>query len=346
MSTALERKEPRPVDIMKVELLKPAFQAWLQKQMAASMNRNADQLVRIFLQACIQNDYLAKCTPHSVLSSLCLAAQIGLAPNTALGHAWLVPFANSKPPARRGGQWTKVVEAQLIVGYQGFVKLAYDAAGIVTQAQAVYHGDDFDYDLASFPPVKFHRRGKAKDRGPLIHSYCLGKTPQGLVFGDVLDRSEVEARRAVSKSYLDKDTGIPRKDSPWVTHEAAMWMKTAVRDTLKLFPKGNDERLERAIEVDDMDTREQGSISGLVDFNGMPYEGPLDGALDGSEPGQLAPMGDDATEKIKAEFATCDSMKALDEVAAKIPPELRSEELNRSYCEHSDRLRGGNGKKS
>lgn len=336
MSTALQKNDPRPVDILKVELLKPAFQGWLQKQMAATMNRNADQLIRIFLQACTQNDYLAKCTPQSVLSSLCLAAQIGLAPNTALGHAWLVPFANSKPPARRGDPWIKVVEAQLVIGYQGFVKLANEAAGIVTQAHAVYDTDEFDYDLASFPPVKFHRRG-AGDRGALRYAYCLNKTPQGLVFGEVLDRSEVLARRAVSKSYLDKD-GKPRKDSPWVLHEAEMWKKTAVRHALKLVPKGNDERLERAIELDDMDTREQGSVAALIDPSGMPYDGPLDGALDGSEPAALR-AGDDEIGRILAAFAECTSNKEVDEVAGKIPPALRGDDLERAYIEHSNRVR-------
>lgn len=341
MSTALEKKEPRPVDILKVELLKPAFQGWLQKQMAATMNRNADQLIRIFLQACTQNDYLAKCSPQSVLASLCLAAQIGLAPNTALGHAWLVPFANSKPPASGRGQWIKVVEAQLVIGYQGFVKLANDAAGIVCQAHAVYQNDEFDYDLAGFPPVKFHRRGHPEHRGPLVHAYCLNKTPQGLVFGEVLDKGEVLARRASSKSYLDRD-GKPRKDSPWVLHEAEMWKKTAVRHALKLVPKGNDERLERAIEVDDMDTREQGSVAALADMSGAPYEGPMDGTLDGAP--ELPPAGDDEIGRIMASLAECDTTKALDEVAAKIPPELRTEDVNRAYCHYSDKLRGGNGK--
>jgi len=336
-NTAIEKKDARPVDILKVELMKPAFQGWLQKQMAASMNRNADQLIRIFLQACTQNDYLAKCTPQSVLSSLCLAAQIGLAPNTALGHAWLVPFANSKPPARRGDPWPKVVEAQLIIGYQGFVKLAHDAAGIVSQAHAVYEGDAFDYDLAGFPPVKFHRRGP--QRGALVYAYCLNKTPHGLVFGEVLDKTEVLARRAVSKSYLDRD-GKPRKDSPWVLHEAEMWKKTAIRHALKLVPKGNDERLERAIELDDMDSREQASVSDLVSIDGAPYEGPLTGTLDGSDLGALPPVSDDEIGRIVAAFAECDTLSALDEVASKIPSEMRTQDLNRAYIANSDRLRG------
>ena len=332
MGTAIEKKEPRPIDHLKMQLMKPDFQGWLQKQMAASMNRNADQLIRIFLQACTQSDFLAKCTPQSVLSSLCLAAQIGLVPNTALGHAWLVPFANNR---KEGNKWISRTEAQLIIGYQGFVKLAYDAAGIVTQAHPVYQGDEFDYDLAGFPPVKFHRRGA--QRGSLVYAYCLNKTPQGLVFGEVLDRSEIEARRNVSKSYRDKE-GNPRKDSPWVLHEPEMWRKTVVRHCLKLTPKGSDERLERAIEVDDMDGREQSSVTDLVDLSAAPIDIPGALTLDGSDPAALGAASADEIERIKMEFASCDSIKALDDVAAKAPQSLR-DSLGKSYVENADRIR-------
>lgn len=335
MSTALAR----PIDTLKTALAAPKMAAWLQKQMHASMTRNASQMINIIIQAATQNEFLAKCTPSSILANLCVAAQIGMVPNTALGHCWLVPFNNNK---KIGGKWEKVMEAQLVIGYQGFVKLAYDAADLVVQAQPVYKGDEFEFDLASFPPVKYHRPGKeARTPDKLVNVWCHVKTPRGLVFGEVLTREEVEARRNVSKSYLDRD-GNPSKNSPWVTNPAEMWRKTAVRHELKLAPKGNDERLERALEVDDLDVREQAVTSDIIDMSEIGDD--VRRFDEQAEQAALPPASQDEIGKWAAEFATCDSMKALDEVAAKAPQHLR-DALGRSYIDNSDRIRGGNGKR-
>lgn len=249
--------------------MSPKAQLWLEKQIHKSLSRNAQQILLIALQAAVQNELLARCTPSSILANLCLAVQIGLVPNTALSHCWLVPFVNTR---RVGREFLRVSEAQLIVSYQGFVKLAYDAAGLVVQAQPVYQGDEFEFDLANYPPVKVHKPGlgsRTPDR--LTHAWCLAKSPSGQVFGEVMTRAEVLARRDSSRSYKDRD-GTLKKNSPWMTHEAEMWRKTAVRHALKLAPKANDERLERAVEADDLDAHESGTTTDLVDMSDAPEE--------------------------------------------------------------------------
>lgn len=328
MSTAIAT---RPVDTLKVALGAPKMAAWLQKQVHASLNRNATQMINIVLQAASQNESLAKCTPGSILANLCLAAQIGLVPNTALGHAYILPFLNSR---KQGNQWIKVYEAQLIIGYKGYVKLIYDAGEVVTQAQAVYQGDEFDYDLACFPPVKHHRPG-ARDTDHLTAAWCHLQTPRGKTFGQVLTRKQIEKRRAVSKSYLDRE-GKPRKDSPWVLWEEEMFAKTAVRHALKLTPTGNDERLERALTADD---ESRDNPADIIDMSDAPSEvRDLDAAA--IEAAQaLPPQNSEELDQIRMEFASCDTLKGLDEVAAKVPQHLR-ESVNRSYIENADRVRG------
>jgi len=335
MTTAIAA---RPVDTLKVQLAAPKMQAWLGKQIHASLNRNASQMINIVLQAATQNESLAKCTPGSILANLCLAGQIGLVPNTALGHAWLVPFLNSKPPAQRGGPWLKVMEAQLVIGYKGYVKLVHDAAGLVVQAQPVYAGDEFDYDLASFPPVKYHRPGKG-DRGPLVAAWCHLKTRDGQVFGEVMTQEDIYKRRAVSKSYLDRD-GKPRKDSPWVLHEPEMWRKTAVRHALKLAPAGNDERLERALSADD---EQRDNPADVIDMSEAPDElRDFDrAAIEGQQ--ALPPPNPEELSSWLQEFAVCSDLRSLDDVAAKAKrgaaPACQPE-LERAYIQHCDRIRG------
>lgn len=298
MTTALAR----PIDNLKVALSSQKMQRWLGGQIHASLNRNATQMVNIVIQAAGQNEMLAKCTPQSVLVNLCLAAQIGLVPNTALGHAWLVPFQNSR---KRGNEWIKVTEAQLVIGYQGMVKLAHDAAGLVVQAHPVYECDEFDYNLAAFPPVKLHKPGLGRGRtvNNLTYAYCLMKTKDGLVFGEVLTRDDVLARQALSKN---KDS----KNSPWFTHTAEMWRKTAVRHAMKLAPKGSDERLERAIEAEDMDVSGASAMD-IIDMADAPEEARDDrAAVEEQQQRQaLAPAQQDEAMKWIAEIQTCTDMK-------------------------------------
>ncbi len=326
---------PRPLDTLSLTLRSPKMQQWLDKQVHASLNRNATQLINIALQAASQNEMLAKCTPGSILANLCLCAQIGLVPNTVLGHAYLVPFNNRREVAK--GDWRTITEAQLVIGYKGLIKLIYDAAELVTQAQPVYLGDEFDYDLASFPPVRHHRPGQhPRTDDKLIYAWCHLKTPSGQVFGEVMTKDEVLRRRDSSKGYMGRD-GNPRKDSPWVVHPAEMWRKTAVRHALKLAPTGNDERLERALSAED---ESRDNPADIIDMSDAPQE-VRDADRQVIESGTTGPSLDPAeAERIRCEFATCDTLKALDEVAGKLPKHIR-DEMAKDYLTHSARVRGG-----
>lgn len=325
---------PRPLDTLSLTLRSPKMRQWLDKQVHASLNRNATQLINIALQAASQNEMLAKCTPGSILANLCLCAQIGLVPNTALGHAYLVPFNNRRQIDR---QWVTVTEAQLVIGYKGYVKLVFDAAELVVQAQPVYVGDEFDYDLAAFPPVRHHRPGQQpRTDDKLLYAWCHLKTSGGQVFGEVMTRAEVERRRDSSKGYLDFD-GKPKKNSPWVAHPAEMWRKTAVRHALKLAPAGNDERLERALSAED---ESRDNPADIIDMSDAPQE-VRDADRQVIESATPGPSLDPAeAERIRCEFATCDTLKALDEVAGKLPKHIR-DEMAKDYLTHLARVRGG-----
>lgn len=64
-------------------------------------------------------DALKKCTPNSLIQSAIQAANLGLMVNKSLGHAWLIPYQRSFKGD--DGQWQKVSECQLQIGYKGYV---------------------------------------------------------------------------------------------------------------------------------------------------------------------------------------------------------------------------------
>lgn len=312
----------RPLDILKGKMETPSVVGWLQKQIAASMNRNASQLINVVLHAASASPKLAECTPSSILAGLCVAAQIGLVPNTALGHAWLVPFTNKR---KKGNQWIKVPEATLIIGYQGMVKLVFDASGVGLKAAAVYSGEPFEYNRAANPPVTLHKHATGQ-RGKLVYAYCLAHFASGLSTGEVYDETYIHERRARSRSYsyTDKDGNvIVKKDSPWVTDPEPMWLKTGVRAFTKLLPKGNDRRLERAIEVDRLDDSytAQTSVLELME-EPLPEAGAFEEederTIEAANRAELGPGEEDVFQSWAAELRQATLMKDVGEVELRI----------------------------
>lgn len=172
----------------------------------------------------------------SVLLAAMEAAAIGLEPDTPMQEAWLLPRRNN-------GR----MECQLSIGYQGLVKLARRSGEIKSlRADVVRENDVFRYAFGLEADQMEHVPASG-DRGPLTHAYAVVRYMNTGYDFVVLDRQEVEARRARSDSWKSEKS---RPYSPWTTTTAAMWKKSAVRELSKLMPKsaefaradGNDER--------------------------------------------------------------------------------------------------------
>lgn len=332
--------QKRPIENLKAELERPVMVSWLQKQITASMGRNATQLINIVLNAARNNEKLGQCTPSSILNCLCISAQIGLVPNTALQHAHIVPFLNSY---KKGNDWVKVQEATLILGYPGLVKLIHDASGAAVKAAPVFDGEPFDYNRAGNPPVTLHKHAEPGKLGDIRFAYCLVHYPSGITAGEVYDLDFINARRAKSKSYMYE--GKPRKDSPWVTNYPAMALKTAIRAYSNQIPKGNDARLERAIEVDDLDSHDSRlNVAALVD-----ERPPLDMSLDdldagAIESGERPQLEAGEVERWIALVRETSDQRSLDEVLLQINKmpkgDLRST-VERTAIEHQNAMREG-----
>lgn len=174
---------------------------------------------------------LALCDEISVFDSLTTCAQLGLSPSGRLGSAYLIPY---------NGKCT------LVVGYKGYVDLAYRSGDVVGfQAQVVYENDQFEWEEGLEPKLR-HIRCEDADPGPLRAVYAVGALRGGYKTFVVMNGREVNAIR-------QRSPGAKKTSSPWHTDTAEMWKKTAIRRLIKLLPLSPQKAvgLNRAQEVED-----------------------------------------------------------------------------------------------
>lgn len=185
-----------------------------KRRIAEVVPRNVapDRLIRMAMLSVSKNADLRKCTPESILLSVCDAAALGLDCGGALGQAYLVPFKST---------------ATLIVGYRGMIALARKSGEIATiYSHCVRAGDEFTYELGLEQTLR-HKPGDSVDDRHITHAYAVAKFKDGSYQVEVMSRAEIEKHRARS---MAKDNG------PWVTDYAEMCKKTVVRRLCKYLP--------------------------------------------------------------------------------------------------------------
>lgn len=195
-----------------------AIEAVLPKHMTP------DRLMKIAMQAIRTTPKLKECTTKSLFGAVIQCAEMGLEPNTVLGHAYLVPFNN-----RRAG----TTDVQVIIGWKGLVDLARRSGHITSiQAHAVRAGDKFDYAYGLDERLEHIPAG---DESEITHFYAYAKFTDGGYAFEVLPRSKVDGIRDGSQGYqMAKKYG--REDHPWIQHYEEMGRKTAIRRLAKFLP--------------------------------------------------------------------------------------------------------------
>lgn len=202
-----------------------------QMEMALPKHLNGDRMLRLFM-TCIANEpKLLQCTQASLVGSMMQLSQLGLEPGL-LGQAYLLPFRNTKKGT---------MEAQIIPGYKGLLKLARNSGQISTvNARAVYTQDDFEYSFGLVDKLHHIPTEEPVTPADLTHAYAIVKMKDGGVQWEVMNRREVLEVKAGSRAA---------NNGPWVTHEAEMWKKTALRRICKLLPASVE--LQTAIALDE-----------------------------------------------------------------------------------------------
>jgi len=213
--TALEvrRHLENPATIAQMVRLIPAM---------AAKYLTPERIVRIVSGAVSRSPQLLQCDPRSIIVSTMDALQLGLEPCGPLKHAYLVPFKNNK---------TGRLEAQMMIGYMGYITLAKRAEAIKScAAEVVYPGDEFLIELGSEMSVKHRPRldGRA-DTSLIKGAYAWCRLSDDTVMVEYMTRDQIERVRAVSKAGASES-------GPWTQWWDMMARKTVIRRLISRLP--------------------------------------------------------------------------------------------------------------
>lgn len=213
--------EMKPKDQI-AHLLK-SKQAEIQKMLPKHLN--AERLLKVAQIAATTTPGLAKCDVPSLIGAIGQCAQMGLEPNTVLGHAYLVPFNTKRKDANGNEKWVNSV--QVIIGWKGFIDLARRSGQIVSiAAHEVCERDHFDmvYGLDE----KLEHKPALGDRGEIIGFYAVAKLKDG---GHCFEFMSLHQVREIMAATQSKG-----KYGPWKDHFTEMGRKTVIRRLAKYLP--------------------------------------------------------------------------------------------------------------
>lgn len=159
MSSALLKTPLRQVQSVQHLLMNEGARD--QLQMVAAKHMNPERMMRVVANAIRTTPQLQECEPMSFLGALMHCASMGLEPNTPLGHAYLIPFKNT----RKG-----ITEVQVVIGYKGFIDLARRSGQLASIHGDVVYSDDevWSHEYGSNQHLR-HRPGPRK--GTRIGAY-------------------------------------------------------------------------------------------------------------------------------------------------------------------------------
>jgi recombination protein RecT len=241
-----------------------------QIAMALPRHMTADRMLRVAMTAVQRTPKLLECTPNSLFGAVVQASQLGLEPDGALGHAYLIPYWNGKK---------KCFEVQFMPGYKGLLDLARRSREISTiEARVVHANDAFRYRFG-LSPILEHTPITTGESGSATHVYAVVHLKDGGAQFDVMSREDVEKIRARAQA---KDSG------PWVTDWDEMAKKTILRRLCKLLPSSIE--LQRAVALDEAI---EAGIPQMFDVTPLPVE------VATSQPS----AGDETDAQIDAELA-------------------------------------------
>lgn len=225
---------------------------------------DADRYARLTITAVKANPKLmAAFTTHqgqmSVLLAAMQAAALGLEPNTPTQECWIQP----RRVKNDSQQW--VDEAELSIGYKGYAKLARRSGQVKELfAGVVREGDEFDFARGLGSDTFHHKQlNDSDDESTFTHAYAVARLTNGGVAWVVLNRGQIEKRRAMSESWRNERA---RPYSPWTKWPEEQWSKTAIRHLLTHGQVELSPELARAASTDEQPLQmdDDGMIDALV----------------------------------------------------------------------------------
>lgn len=261
--------EMKPKD--QVAYLLKSKQAEIAKMLPKHLN--VERLLKVAQIAATTTPALAKCDVASLVGAIGQCAQMGLEPNTVLGHAYLVPFNTKRKDANGNERWVNSV--QVIIGYKGLIDLARRSGQIVSiAAHEVCEKDHFEliYGLDE----KLEHRPALGERGEVIGFYAVAKLKDGGHCFEFMSTYQVEQIREGSQGYQQAVKYKKEANHPWTAHFVEMGRKTVIRRLAKYLPLSVEFQTAATLDTMAGEGRDQ-HLDNTIDgeFNILPDDAPL-----------------------------------------------------------------------
>jgi recombination protein RecT len=192
-------------------------------EMALPPGVTPERILRIAMTAIQVSKSLAACDSRSFMGSLLTAAQLGLEPNTPLGHCYLIPYWDKKKDCY-------VCNFQM--GYQGMLELAYRSRLYKRiSARVVYEGDTFSFSYGKDHHLNHIPKWKSQEPVFVYADYEIENG--GYDFS-------VWSWAAIMKHAEEFSDSIDSKYSPWKSSQTSkeeMAKKTVLKSLLKYGPR-------------------------------------------------------------------------------------------------------------
>jgi recombination protein RecT len=245
---------------------------------------NAERLLKVAQIAATTTPALLKCDVPSLIGAIGQCAQMGLEPNTVLGHAYLVPFKVKRKRdlgnGRSADEWVDSV--QVVVGYKGLIDLARRSGQIISlTAHEVCKDDHFELVYGLDEKLN-HKPRMDGPRGEIIGFYAIAKFKDGGHAFEFMSRYQVE--------QIMEGTQSKGKYGPWKDHFPEMGRKTVIRRLAKYLPLSIE--FQTAVALDDAASsdRDQKLDNNVLDGD-FSFVNDADASADGAMLG--APEGPD-----------------------------------------------------
>lgn len=234
-------------------LSSPTYHTEMNKVLPKTMT--GERMARIMTTEVRQNPLLGQCCPMSFMGAVMRICQIGLEPSSHFGDVYLIPFRNNK----KG-----IYEVQIMVGYRGLMKLAYNSDKVKKiDADVVRIGDEFDvtpngiihrktWEEGEIKTVGTYKIAMPKEKQPIYQVYAQATLFDGTKIYRVYDMEQVMKAKAASK------TG----GAVWNQWFEAMAIKTVIRHLSKFLPLSSEEKQrESELAVSDIENYNEKGIS-------------------------------------------------------------------------------------
>jgi len=185
------------------------------------------------------NTLLQQCSFLSLLKVAIDAANFGLIPNSKRGHVWLIPYKNYDKVSK-----TYIYEAQLQIGYKGYIKKLYDN-GIIIESEVVTHEEIKENrfeEIRGSNQSLIHRpiRKGIRQKEEIALAYSIAQITEKRKIMEVMSIDEI--LEAAKTDMYNKETNKKQKvlrgvwNSDRLTDFIEMVKKTTIRRLAKRCP--------------------------------------------------------------------------------------------------------------